>query len=73
MRTSDDGRAQSAALTVTALVPVHPHGFGGHEFEYQPGDDVFRCPRCGGYEISLRDRDTGEISRCPGAQTPPRP
>ena len=50
---------------ITEITATHPHGFGGHEFEYQPADDLHRCVRCGGYEVSLR-RPDGTIPQCPG-------
>lgn len=53
------------ALTVASLEIVHPQGFGGHEFEYQSDKDLFGCVHCGGYEIVLRDKDSGEIRPCP--------
>lgn len=58
---------QQMVVTVTPVEITHPQGFGGHEFEYQQINDLFCCVRCGGYEIALRDRSTGEISPCPQA------
>ncbi len=51
-------------LQIITIEPTHPQGFGGHEFEYDPGSDVFRCANCRGYEIALRDPETGQIPRC---------
>jgi hypothetical protein len=53
-------------ITITDITPIHPQGFGGHEFEYQSVDDLFACVRCGRYEVSVRDHTTGEISPCTG-------
>lgn len=53
-------------LSITTIEITHPQGFGGHEFEYESTNDLFRCVHCGGYEIALRDRETGEIPECPG-------
>jgi len=63
-------------LSITTLEITHPQGFGDHEFEYESTNDLFRCVHCGGYEIALRDRETGEIPECPGpadASTARRP
>ena len=59
--------AQDAADVplITEITATHPHGFGGHDFEYQPADDLFQCARCGGYEQVLR-RPDGTIPQCPG-------
>lgn len=54
----------SGQLTVTSIEATHPQGFGGHEFEYRSEDDLFACVRCGGFEVALRDRSTGEIRPC---------
>lgn len=64
-RTADDATGDTPlVVTVTPIEISHPQGFGGHEFEYQSTDDLFRCVRCGGYEIALRDPATGEIGAC---------
>ncbi len=57
-------------LTIITIEATHPQGFGEHEFEYQPTDDLFRCVHCGGYEIALRDQATGQIRPCPSAPKP---
>jgi hypothetical protein len=56
------------------VVEIHAAGeFGGHIFEYQPSDDLFKCvnPGCGAYEIvarrEAREQGLGEITPCPGA------
>lgn len=46
--------------------PVHDDPFGGHEFEYEPHTDLFRCCFCRKYEAVARDLDTGAISLCQG-------
>lgn len=39
--------------------------FGGHEFEYEQGTDLFRCTECRVYEVVARDTD-GPIAPCTG-------
>lgn len=39
--------------------------FGGHTFDYQPEDDLFRCSECHAYEVVAR-ADDGSITPCPG-------
>ncbi|WP_017596445.1 hypothetical protein [Nocardiopsis potens] len=39
--------------------------FGGHEFEYEQFNDLFRCTECGVYELAARGAD-GAIAPCPG-------
>jgi hypothetical protein len=60
-----------AEIVIVDITPTHSQGFGGHEFEYQPESDLFRCVRCGRYEVSVRDPQTGEIAACEAAQTDP--
>lgn len=64
-----DQPAETGEITIIAVAVVHPQGYGEHEFEYQPRNDLFACTRCGGYEVSLRDRTTGQIRPCPGPTT----
>lgn len=59
--------ADEPEIHIISITPTHPQGFGGHEFELTH-EDVFKCVRCGGYEIVLRDPDTGAIPECPGAK-----
>lgn len=61
---AEAGGERPPAITVTTIEITHPQGFGGHEFEYQPSDDLFRCVHCGGFEFILRDGETGEIGPC---------
>ena len=56
-------------LEIWEITVTHPKGFGGHEFEYQQTQDLFKCALCGQYEVVVRD-DDGEISPCPGATEP---
>jgi hypothetical protein len=42
--------------------------YAGHEFEYQSGDDVFRCSVCGEYEVSLRVGPGPQYRACPGPE-----
>lgn len=42
-----------------------PDAFGGHEFEYQSVDDLFRCSFCKEYEVVVRAKD-GTIAPCTG-------
>jgi hypothetical protein len=74
-RTGSDGcgsyfRAGTArpGLSITTIEITHPQGFGDHEFEYDAGNDLFKCTHCGGYEIALRNPETGEIPQCPGPE-----
>ncbi len=53
------------ALAVTGFEITHEQGYGGHEFEYKSEHDLFGCVWCGGYEIPLRNPDTGVIKPCP--------
>lgn len=53
-------------LSIISIEITHPQGFGGHEFELT-SEDLFRCVFCGGYEVVLRNPQTGEISACPKA------
>lgn len=39
--------------------------FGGHDFRYEPGTDLFRCATCRTYEVTARDQEDG-IKPCPG-------
>ena len=72
--TNDDERdyveeaANRAELSVFSIAITHPKGFGGHEFEYQQSNDLFKCVHCGQYELMVRG-DDGEISPCPAAPT----
>jgi hypothetical protein len=57
------------------VVEIQPTGeFGGHVFEYESSNDLFKCvnPGCGIYEIVARanakEQGIGEITPCPGAQ-----
>lgn len=51
--------------TTAALVIGPPDAFGGHEFEYQSVDDLFRCVFCTEYEVVVRAED-GTIAPCTG-------
>lgn len=71
-RAVQEGRIQQepdGRLTITTVEITHPQGYANHEFEYEDVTDLFRCWRCGGYEVSLRDHTTGEIRPCPGPTT----
>lgn len=52
-------------ITVVEISATHPQGFGGHEFEYEAINDLFKCWKCGAYEVVVRDGKTGVISQCP--------
>ncbi|MGI5122808.1 hypothetical protein ACQEU5_25155 [Marinactinospora thermotolerans] len=39
--------------------------FGGHEFEYEQANDLFRCTECEVYEVQARSAD-GAIAPCRG-------
>lgn len=39
-------------------------GFGGHEFAYEPGTDLFRCTRCRRYEVTVREGE--QLAPCEG-------
>ena len=64
---SEQQRSDECRLVITDITPTHPHGFGGHEFEYEPADDLFRCVQCGKYEVVLREPD-GSIRECPNSR-----
>lgn len=64
--TTDPTPYDPGTLSIISFEVTHPQGFGGHEFGYEQSTDLFRCEFCDGYEISLRDRETGEIGQCPG-------
>jgi hypothetical protein len=53
-------RGQAAAGTT-----ARDDRFGGHEFEYDQGTDLFRCTECRVYEVVARDTD-GPIKPCSG-------
>lgn len=58
-------------ITVTEIRPTGE--FGGHIFEYDRGDDLFKCVNrgCGIPEFvarrDARDQGIGEITPCPAA------
>lgn len=58
-------------MTVWEIMPAGD--FGGHEFEYQSTDDLFKCVHCGKYEVVLRDRETGAIPPCQPQQNAEKP
>jgi hypothetical protein len=60
--------ADQPEITITEIVVTHPQGFGGHEFEYESDTDLFRCTRCGKFEVVVRQPD-GSILEC--QPTPP--
>lgn len=63
-----DGQEVEAAWGTVAdygQPPAPADMFGGHEFAYESGSDLFRCARCRAYEVTARG-DDGEISQCPG-------
>lgn len=63
-------RDDEMVLRIVEITPTHPQGFGGHEFEYESSNDLFKCCRCGAYEVVVRDSKTGAISECPGPACP---
>ncbi len=54
------------ALEVITISVTHPQGFGDHIFNYESVSDLFKCERCGRYEITVRDDETGAITECTG-------
>ncbi|MEU6721933.1 hypothetical protein ABZ897_61760 [Nonomuraea sp. NPDC046802] len=58
-------KAEMAAPVPTRDGPGRDDRFGGHEFEYEPRTDLFRCTECGVYEVAARDTD-GPIKPCTG-------
>lgn len=59
------------------IVEIQPTGeFGGHIFEYESDNDLFKCVNdgCGIYEVvarrNAREQGIGEITPCPGTQLP---
>jgi len=59
-----DATEAEMRLSIIEIRPTHPQGFGGHEFEYEALDDLFKCWKCGAYEVVVRDSKTGAISEC---------
>jgi hypothetical protein len=64
-----DGDGESASKQACPE-PVHDDRFGGHEFEYEPHTDLFRCAFCRKYEVVVRDLETGIIALCRGGELP---
>lgn len=58
-------QALRAAAVATADVTESDDRFGGHEFEYEPATDLFRCTECRVYEVVAHDTN-GPITPCPG-------
>jgi hypothetical protein len=63
---TDPTTEDQMTITIIEITPTHPQGFGDHEFEYQPYEDLFKCWKCKAYEVVVRDSKTGAITPCPG-------
>jgi hypothetical protein len=64
----DDDLGDGVQLVVYEIQVGDPEALNGHVLGYVSSDDLFRCERCGRYEITLEDPDTpGALTPCPGA------